>query len=175
VPGPANRGSTTQAGNIKKGCFLMLKGKPCRVTEVSTSKTGKHGHAKNAVVGLDIFTGKKYDGLFPCSHSCEVPVIDKDAMYILIDIEEEDKFMTLMAENGDTREDMRLPDNELGEQIAEGFEAGKELSINTWKAMGHEQVMNFKEQVTNCRRETAAAAAAAAAAATRRALPPRKV
>lgn len=29
-----------------QGHFVMLKGRPCKVADVSTSKTGKHGHAK---------------------------------------------------------------------------------------------------------------------------------
>jgi translation initiation factor 5A len=34
------------AGTVKKNAYCMLKGHPCRVTDVSTSKAGKHGHAK---------------------------------------------------------------------------------------------------------------------------------
>jgi len=48
-----------QAGQIRKGEYVLLKGKPCKVAEVSISKTGKHGHAKANFVGYDIFTGKK--------------------------------------------------------------------------------------------------------------------
>ena len=35
-----------EAGQIRKGGMIMIKGQPCKVSEVSTSKTGKHGHAK---------------------------------------------------------------------------------------------------------------------------------
>ena len=31
--------------------------RPCKIVEMSTSKTGKHGHAKVHLVALDIFTG----------------------------------------------------------------------------------------------------------------------
>merc|ERR1711865_1223081 len=34
------------AGEIRKGSYLMIKGHPCKCSEVSTSKTGKHGHEK---------------------------------------------------------------------------------------------------------------------------------
>ena len=32
--------------------------RPCKIVEMSTSKTGKHGHAKVHMVAIDIFTGK---------------------------------------------------------------------------------------------------------------------
>jgi hypothetical protein len=35
-----------RAGEVKKGMIVLLKGFPCKVIEVTTSKTGKHGHAK---------------------------------------------------------------------------------------------------------------------------------
>lgn len=34
------------AGSLKKGGYCMLKGHPCKISDVSTSKAGKHGHAK---------------------------------------------------------------------------------------------------------------------------------
>jgi len=36
----------------------MIKGNPCKVSDVSTSKTGKHGHAKAYFVAIDILLGK---------------------------------------------------------------------------------------------------------------------
>jgi translation elongation factor P/translation initiation factor 5A len=36
---------------------VSRQNRPCKIVEMSTSKTGKHGHAKVHMVALDIFTG----------------------------------------------------------------------------------------------------------------------
>ena len=56
-----------EGGQIRKGGYLMIKGNPCKVSDVSTSKTGKHGHAKCHFVAIDIFTGKKMEDLVPAT------------------------------------------------------------------------------------------------------------
>jgi translation initiation factor 5A len=74
---------------------MFLLGRPAKVVETSVSKTGKHGHAKMNIVAIDIFNGKKYEGLFPTSHSVPVPDVER-AEYTLINIDQ-DGFLSLMV------------------------------------------------------------------------------
>jgi len=49
-------------------------------------------------------------------------------------------FLTLMTPDGSTKEDIRLPEGELGTQIQSEFESGKELLVTCVSAVGQEQV-----------------------------------
>ncbi|CAI7855121.1 unnamed protein product [Closterium sp. NIES-54] len=133
-----------QAGAIRKGGHLVIKGRPCKVVEVSTSKTGKHGHAKCHFVAIDIFTNKKLEDIVPSSHNCDVPEVVRTD-YQLIDISE-DGFVSLLTETGDTKDDLRLPtDDAILSQIKDGFGEGKDLVLTVMSSMGEEQICAVKE------------------------------
>jgi translation initiation factor 5A len=147
----ADAGASTtypqQAGTIRKNGFIVIKGRPCKVSDVSTSKTGKHGHAKCHFVGIDIFTGKKYEDLTPSSHNCDVPHVNRQE-YNLIDIAE-DGFVSLMDDTGNTKDDLSLPKGtddaeKLAEQLKKDFEDGKDLVVTVTKAMNEEMISSVK-------------------------------
>ncbi|KAK8993951.1 hypothetical protein V6N11_008162 [Hibiscus sabdariffa] len=133
-----------QAGTIRKNGYIVIKGRPCKVVEVSTSKTGKHGHAKCHFVAIDIFTAKKLEDIVPSSHNCDVPHVNRTD-YQLIDISE-DGFVSLLTDSGDTKDDLRLPtDESLLKQIKEGFAEGKDLVVSVMSSMGEEQICALKD------------------------------
>jgi len=133
-----------QCSALRKNGHVVLKGRPCKIVEMSTSKTGKHGHAKVHLVGLDIFTGKKMEDLSPSTHNMEVPNVSRKE-YQLLDISE-DNFLSLMSEDGATKDDVKLPDGETGDKIMRLFRAEeKETNVVVLTAMGEEVAMDAKE------------------------------
>jgi len=88
----------------------MLKGFPCKVSDYSTAKPGKHGSAKASIVGIDIFTGKKYEDSMPTSSTVYVPTVNK-LEFEVADIAE-DGFVSLIMDDGSLKEDLKLPTEE---------------------------------------------------------------
>ncbi|EEB07108.1 translation elongation factor eIF5A [Schizosaccharomyces japonicus yFS275] len=142
--GSANASATfpMQCSALRKNGHVVIKGRPCKIVDMSTSKTGKHGHAKVHIVALDIFTGRKMEDLSPSTHNMDVPVVKRDE-YTLLDVQ--DGYLTLMTSEGATKDDVRLPEGELGQQIEDGFEEGKELIVTVVSAMGEECALAARE------------------------------
>ncbi len=134
-----------QAGNLKKGDFVCIKDHPCKIVDVSVSKTGKHGHAKCMIVALDIFTNKKLEDQCPSSHALPCPVVTRRE-YQLLDMSPEG-MLTLMDDNNEQREDLNLPDDdEVSVPLKAAFDAGNALVVVVVSAMGKDCVVGFKEE-----------------------------
>ncbi|KAK5073325.1 translation initiation factor eIF5A [Exophiala xenobiotica] len=142
----ADAGSSTtfpmQCSALRKNGFVVINKRPCKIVEMSTSKTGKHGHAKVHMVAIDIFTGKKLEELSPSTHNMDVPNVTRRE-YQLINVE--DDFLSLMDDSGETREDVKLPDGDVGDRIRKMQDEGKDVNVIVLKAMGEEVAIDCKE------------------------------
>jgi translation initiation factor 5A len=121
-------------------CDLLLQ-----IVDYSTSKTGKHGHAKANITGVDIFTGRKYEDISPTSHNMLQPIVTRKD-YQLVDIDE-DGFVTMMDDKNDTRSDLRIDpsSDETHKKLKEDFDEGNDLLVTVLAAMSTEKIIAVKE------------------------------
>ncbi|UZJ54226.1 hypothetical protein CBS101457_003546 [Exobasidium rhododendri] len=131
-----------QCSSLRKGGHVVIKGRPCKIVDMSTSKTGKHGHAKVHMIAIDIFTTKKLEDISPSTHNMDVPNVQRNE-YQLVNID--DGFLNLMSGDGTSKDDVKVPEAEIGDQIISQFEEGKDLLVTIISAMGEEQAISFKE------------------------------
>ena len=125
----------------------MIKGNPCKVTEVSTAKPGKHGSAKVILKGKDIMTAKVYECTFHAGDMVPAPIVSRDE-YSLLNID--DGTLELLDKNGEVKSDVNMPEQEHLKEVAANMkkwfdEGKKETLVTVLKVMGKELVIEVRQ------------------------------
>merc|ERR1719487_862977 len=130
-----------QCSALRKNGHVVIKGRPCKIIDMSTSKTGKHGHAKVHLVATDIFTGKKLEDLSPSTHNMDVPNVVRNE-YQLMNVD--DGFLNLLTADGGEKNDVKVPEGQVGDEIQAAFDDGKDILVTVTAAMGEEHALSWK-------------------------------
>ena len=143
-----------QPEEVKKPGFAMIRGMPCRLTEVShLPKATANGNKRCHLVGMHVFTGKKYDDTINCTagfHGIDVPVTSR-ASYTLLDVDESTGFLSLLTDSGDTKEDATLSRaddgafDSVGAECVRRFEEGESLKVSVLTIMGKDVVVEVSK------------------------------
>nr|XP_002127566.1 eukaryotic translation initiation factor 5A [Ciona intestinalis] len=133
-----------QCSALRKNGHVMIKGHAVKIVDMSTSKTGKHGHAKVHMVGIDIFDSKKYEDISPSTHNMQVPNIKRTEVQV-VDVDVADQQVTIMEEDGDTRE-LKVEEKPMLDSIHKIIESGSDCYITILAALGREKVITAKEK-----------------------------
>ncbi len=122
--------------DIKKGSNVLIDGVPCRVVDIATSKTGKHGHAKARIEAVGIIDGKKRVIVKPTSAKIEVPIIEKKTAQIL-----SISGNTAQVMDSETFETFEL---EIPEELRGELKEG--MSVIYWDVMNHKIMKQIKKE-----------------------------
>ena len=125
-----------EPGSIKVGGYIIMDGVACRVVDVSTSRPGKHGHAKFRIVAVGLIDGKKRDMVIPGHDKVEVPIVEKKTAQVLS--VSEDNANVMDVETYETF-DLKIPE-ELQEKITEG------IQIVYWTILGDKVMKQIKSE-----------------------------
>ncbi|HUT26726.1 MAG TPA: translation initiation factor IF-5A [Methanomassiliicoccales archaeon] len=104
---------------LKEGRYMLIDGEPCKITNISTSKPGKHGEAKANIDAVGVFDNKKRNIVHPVKHKIQVPMIDKRKAQVLSIMGEEVQLMDL-----ETYETFQLP---IPEEYVGQLNSGEEI------------------------------------------------
>ena len=109
---------TVSVGSLKKGDTIIVDEAPCKVTDIATSRPGKHGHAKVNLMAVGILDGKKRNLVMPGHDKVEAPIIGKKNAQVL-----SVSGSTANVMDTETYEtfDMEIPE-ELKGEVREGVE-----------------------------------------------------
>jgi len=68
---------------LKKGSFIIIDDIPCKVDDVSVTKSGKHGHAKARVDAIGLLDGRRRSLVKTADENVDVPIILKKKAQVL--------------------------------------------------------------------------------------------
>lgn len=122
-------------GGLKKGDTIIIDDAPCKVTDLSVSRPGKHGHAKVNMMAVGILDGKKRNLVLPGHDKVEAPIIEKKNAQIL-SILPGNKANVMDSATYETFE-MDIPE-ELQAELKEGAE------VLYWEIMGTRVMKQIK-------------------------------
>lgn len=144
----------TSAGALKKNGYVMLKGFPCKITDIKTSKTGKHGHAKCNITGKCILSGKSYNEVQPSHAHMGEPVVTITEYQVLF-IDEDEGTISALDGNNEEHTLQFKKDEEIYQGLLEMYNENedvddKDIVINVYnapraKGSEYESVEHLKE------------------------------
>ena len=143
----ASQTELVESQKLKIGSPVMVKGFPCKVTEVSTAKPGKHGSAKVILKGRDILTAKVYEATFHSGDMIPAPIIIRDE-FVLLNLDDDN--IEVLDKQGEVKSDLNMPEAEhlkdVANRIKSIFDEGKkECLITVITTLGKEQVIEVRE------------------------------
>jgi translation initiation factor 5A len=123
-------------GDLRIGSYVIVDDEPCRITDYTKSKPGKHGSAKARVVAIGVFDGAKRSFVRPVSAQVEVPIIQKRGAQVIALLPASVQLMDL--ETYDVFETPKPEDRELRSKLASGVE------VEYWRILGKTKIMRTK-------------------------------
>lgn len=118
-----------------------------QIVDYSTAKTGKHGSAKAMYVGIDIFSGTKHEDTAPTGANTAAPVVERTE-WLLTDVNDDDANADgaiaglLNPETGETRDDLRVPDDKEYANLREALLADeKDVFVTVIEAINRSKIL----------------------------------
>ncbi|KAI9933609.1 hypothetical protein ASPWEDRAFT_43431 [Aspergillus wentii DTO 134E9] len=127
---------TLTASQLVQDQYVVVDNRPGRILQMALSGDGLQ------LVLIDIFTGVQLNTTFHPDDDVEVPNVEQNE-YSLVNVD--DGMLNLMAQDETPKDDVPLPQGDLGVQIQSDFEDGKDLRVTVISALGEEAAVSVRE------------------------------
>lgn len=123
------------ANELREGKYLLVDGIPCRIVNIETSKSGKHGGAKMRITAIGVFEGQKKVLLTPGDQNVEVPIIKRRNVLIM---NVSGKVADVMDLESNEQYNIEIPDD-----LVANAASGKEAEV--LEAMDRRKIERIKQ------------------------------
>jgi translation elongation factor P/translation initiation factor 5A len=128
---------------LKLDEFVIIDEHPCKILEKVEGTYGKYSKKKIKILGQDIFSGEKYERLFPEGAIVDAPIVKYKKWAVnSLSI---DGFLILMNRGGMIREDLRIPLNNIGNELRVILLRYGNAIVKIMKAMNKEVISDCEE------------------------------
>lgn len=127
----------SEVSDLDTGSYILVDDEPCKITQMSRSKPGKHGSAKARISAKGIFDDKRRTVVKRVDERIKQPRIEKKRGQI-INVRAS-KVQVMDQESYETVEISMPKEKTLKEKI----EAGK--SVEFWEIGGRRKIQSMKE------------------------------
>jgi len=137
--------SFTDPNDLRIGKYAMIRGEPCKISDLAKSAPGKHGASKIHAVGYQIFTDKKKEEIFTSGERVVVPDVTKDEYEVLSEDMEDGGYILVMKPRVGA---FRMPapkEEEHRDKIKELLEEEKIVVVTVLEAMNQQMVLTVRE------------------------------
>ena len=132
-----------KASDLRKGNYMTINDKPCKILEMNTSSPGKHGHAKIHFIALDLKRMKKIETIHPSTHMVQVPQSKKEELRLMA-LDEDEMMATLESKDGERRDNVPIPISLFGKGVKQALTKEDNVTVVLVKVHGVEQVVSFR-------------------------------
>lgn len=120
--------------DLKEGDVVMIDDVPCKIKSISTSRPGKHGHAKARVKAESVIDGSKKQFVKPTDERAKIPQVIRKEAQVVADMGDRVQLMDM-----ESYENFEI---DKPEDLADEIEQGQTVEIK--EVMDHREITKIK-------------------------------